>query len=159
MDVINLTEVGMDEWKSPKGKFGCYMQNLSVALGHEPMSTDRLRQHPFEVEIHRVPPGKVNFPYHSHGVAWEYYQVTSGQGIVRHEGGETQVGPGDCFIFKPNASHQICNEGSEDLIFMIISDNPTGDTIHYPDSGKWLVDYPGQKLLREGLQDYFEGEE
>ena len=40
MRKINLKDVPEQEKKSPKGKFGRFMKNISVALGREPESLD-----------------------------------------------------------------------------------------------------------------------
>src|SRR5258705_6391243 len=35
----------------------------------------------------RIAPGKTPYPYHSHSAQWEFYQVISGKGSVRHQEG------------------------------------------------------------------------
>ena len=156
---INTKDVPEESWSSPKGKFAGSSKEISIALGRKPLSTDLRERHPFDVEITRVPPGKTPYPYHSHSAQWEFYHVLSGQGIVRHEDGTTPVVAGDAFIFEPGQPHQITNDGSEDLVFYVIADNPIGESGYYPDSKKWSVRSPERKLIRgEGLE-YYEGEE
>jgi uncharacterized cupin superfamily protein len=107
----------------------------------------------------RIPPGKSVCPFHSHSAQWEFYHVISGQGIVRHDDGFTEIEPGDSFIFQPGEAHQLTNNGSQDLIIMIVADNPIGESCYYPDSQKWLVRSPDSRLMRSDPIDYYDGEE
>lgn len=159
MKKVNLRDIADDPWVSPGGKFGSVSQNISEALGRKPHSTDLLERHPFDIELCRVPAGKSNYPYHSHSAQWEYYQVISGQGTVRHAGGTTAIETGDTFIFAPGEPHQITNGAGSELVMLVVADNPLGDTCHYPDSNKWLVRSPERRLVRSEPLDYFDGEE
>jgi uncharacterized cupin superfamily protein len=151
-----LTEVS---WTSPKGRFAGASKEISEALGRKPHSTDLRERHPFDVEILRVPSGKIAYPYHSHSAQWEFYHVISGKGSVRHSGGTTTVEAGDAFIFEPGEPHQIGNSGLEDLVVYVVADNPIGESCYYPDSQKWLVRSPERKVLRGEELDYYAGEE
>lgn len=159
MKKVNTRYIEAESDTSPKGAFAASTIGLSLALGRDAMSTDLDKRHPFDVEISRIPPGKKLCPYHSHSAQWEFYHVISGRGTVRHEGGTTDVEPGDAFIFKPGEPHQMINNGKEDFVFYVIADNPIGDSCHYPDSGKWLVRSPERKLIRSEGLDYYDGEE
>lgn len=159
MNKVNLSTVAERECISPSGKYATFAKEVSVALGREPMSTDLDRRHPFDVSICRVPPGKRNFPFHSHSAQWEFYQVLSGKGVVRHADGETPIATGDAFVFRPGEPHQLLNDGSEDLVVSVVADNPIGESCHYPDSGKWLVRSPERALIRSKPLDYWDGED
>jgi uncharacterized cupin superfamily protein len=159
MKKVNLNTFEPEPWDSPKGTFAGRYQAVSIALGRDRHSTDLMTRHPFDVEIATIPPGKKNYPYHSHSAQWEYYQVMTGTGVVRHQDGETAIEPGDAFIFKPGEPHQITNTGTEDLVLFTVADNPVGEVCHYPDSGKWLVHTPGRTIVRSEPLDYFDGEE
>ncbi len=159
MQKVNTNQLEELSWASPKGKFVGAGKQVSEALGRNPKSTDWLERHPFDVEICRIPPGKVPYPYHSHSAQWEFYHVISGRGLVRHQAGEMAVEPGDAFLFKPGEPHQIRNGGAEDLVLYVVADNPMGESCHYPDSGKWLVRSPDFRLVRSESLDYFDGEE
>jgi uncharacterized cupin superfamily protein len=156
---INTNDIDEDKWTSPKGTFVGAGRQVSIALGRDPLSTDLMKRHPFDVEIMRVPPGQKPYPYHSHSAQWEFYHVISGQGIVRDEDGTTPVVAGDAFMYEPGQPHQFVNDGTEDLLVYVIADNPVGESCHYPDSNKWVVRSPERRLMRSEPLDYFDGEE
>ena len=162
MRKINTDEMEEISWSSPKGKFCGAGKEVSEALGRKPLSTNLRERHPFDVEILRIPPGKSAYPYHSHSAQWEFYHVISGQGLVRHKDGTTEIEAGDAFIFEPDQPHQITNSGSTsraDLILYVVADNPIGESCHYPDSQKWVVRSPERGLIRSDPLDYYDGEE
>lgn len=159
MKKINLRDIPDEKWTSPKGKFQASAKEVSVALGREPLSTDLLKRHPFDVEICRVAPGQTPYVYHSHSAQWEFYHVLSGRGTVRHQEGKTPIEAGDAFVFKPGEPHQLTNDGTEDLVVLVVADNPIGETCHYPDSKKWVVRSPERRLIRSEPLDYYDGEE
>ena len=159
MKKINTHTLEEHTWTSPKGKFGGAGKEVSEALGRQPLSTDLMQRHPFDVEILRIPPGQTPYPYHSHSAQWEFYHVISGRGQVRDEEGMTPIETADAFLFKPGEAHQIINESDADLILYVVADNPIGESCHYPDSGKWLVRSPGRHLIRSESLEYYDGEE
>jgi uncharacterized cupin superfamily protein len=159
MQKINVRDIPESSWASPKGKYASLDKELSVALGRKPGSTDSRELHPFDVEICRVPAGKCACPYHSHSAQWEFYQVLAGRGEVRHQEGRTPIETGDVFLFKPGEPHQLINSGTEVLTILIVADNPSGESCHYPDSGKWLVRSPERRLVRSESLEYLDGEE
>lgn len=156
---INTHQMPWESWPSPKGKFDCAGKGVSEALGRKPQSTDLMERHPFDVEICRIPPGKPNYPYHSHSAQWEFYHVIAGKGLARHQDGTTPIEAGDAFLFKPGEPHQLINDGTGDLILYVVADNPIGETCHYPDSQKWVVRSPERRLIRSEPLDYYDGEE
>ena len=159
MNIVNSQDIPEETFTSPHGKFSAAFKGLSIALGREPDSHDLNHRHPFDVEITRVPAGKKICPFHSHSAQWEFYHVLSGSGLVRHEAGEKPITAGDTFIFKPGEAHQISGGETEELVILLVADNPVGESCHYPDSKKWLVRSPERKLIRSQNLDYFDGEE
>lgn len=161
MKKINTNDLEEYAWDSPKGKYGGTGKGLSEALGWDAQGTEPRARHPFAVEIMRLKPGQVPYPYHSHSAQWEFYHVISGQGTARDETGRTPIVAGDAFIYGPGEAHQLFNDGTEDLLIYVIADNPLGESCYYPDSKKWLVRSPERTLLRgDGPPvDYFDGEE
>jgi uncharacterized cupin superfamily protein len=146
-------------WTSPKGKFAGAGKEISEALGRKIHSTDLMERHPFDVEICRISPGKIAYPYHAHSAQWEFYHLISGNGSVRDQEGITPIEPGDAFIFRPGEPHQIINNGTRDLILYLVADNPIGESCHYPDSNKWLVRSPERRVIRSDGVEYYDGEE
>jgi uncharacterized cupin superfamily protein len=159
MKKINTRDMPEEPWTSPKGKYALADKNISIGLGRDPNSGDASKRHPFDVEICRVPAGKIACPFHSHSAQWEFYHVISGNGVVRDNDGTTPIGPGDAFIFGPGQPHQIASDASGDLVLYIVADNPIGESCHYPDSKKWLVRSPERALIRSEPLDYHDGEE
>jgi uncharacterized cupin superfamily protein len=159
MKKVNTKDLPELTWSSPKGKFEGAGKQVSEALGRKPLSMNLTERHPFDVEIFRIPPGKTPYPYHSHSAQWEFYYVMSGSGVVRHKDGTTPIEPDDAFIFQPDEPHGFLNDSSEDLVLMVIADNPIGESAYYPDSKKWLVRSPERRLMRGEPLDYFDGEE
>jgi uncharacterized cupin superfamily protein len=158
MNKINLAEVPIVERKSPKGKFRLLRQNISRALsGVNGLEKAGLKQ-PFDVELVRLLPRAVNWPYHSHSAQWEFYFIVSGRGQVRTPDGNFDVRDGDCFIHPPGEPHQMTNTGAMDLVYYVIADNVLSDVAHYPDSKKWKI--AGQENpVRVQPANYYDGEE
>lgn len=142
---VNVDDIA-ELFKTKEGRQG-YGRFISEALGRQPASMNVLERHPFDVEILRVPPHGVPYRYHSHSAQWEYYQVISGNGVVRHAAGRTEIAQGDAFIFKPGEPHQLLNESDADLTLLVVADNPVGDFAYYPDEQMWLVFCPDRRYL------------
>ena len=161
MKKINVNDVPEESSVSPKGGFAASYKGVSEALGRDRTSLDLGKRHPFDLEICRIPPGKTLCPYHAHSAQWEMYLVISGTGRVRHEGGTTEVVPGDAFIFRPTEAHALSNAGETDFVYYVIADNPVGDCCHYPDSGKVSFrKLDGSRTLMRGAEaEYYDGEE
>jgi uncharacterized cupin superfamily protein len=143
---------------SPQGKYALARRSLSVAAGGQKDIGTWGGGHPFDVEIQCIMPGKVNFPFHEHSAQWEAYYILSGSGQVRTPKGKEAVKAGDYLVFPPGEAHQIINNGSEDLTFFVIANQPQADVIHYPDSGKWMTK-PHKKSFEMQEVEYFKGEE
>ena len=157
--IVDTNQLPEESWSSPKGKYAGAGKQVSEALGRNPQSTDLRERHPFDIEICRIPAGKIAYPFHSHSAQWEFYHVISGRGQVRHSEGTSAIQPGDAFLFEPGQPHQLINDSPEDLVVYVVADNPIGETCHYPDSGKWLVRSPERRLIRSEPVPYFDGEE
>ena len=159
MKKINVKDVSESFSISPKGKFARGVKDVSVALGRKPESLDLHERQPFDVQVCRIPAGKTRCPFHQHTAQFEFFQVLSGVGSVRHKDGVTQVLPGDAFQFAPGRPHQLINHGSEDFVVLIVADNPLSEACYYPDSDKWSIEAPEGPILKSQRVDYFEGEE
>ncbi|MDQ2659250.1 MAG: cupin domain-containing protein [Verrucomicrobiota bacterium] len=159
MRKINTKDLEEYTWTSPKGKFNGAGIALSEGLGRDPLSTDLKTRHPFDVEIMRLAPGQVPYPFHSHSAQWEFYYVLSGRGTARDADGTKPIEAGDALLAPPEDPHAFTNDGTEDLVIMVVADNPVGESAYYPDSKKWLVRSPERRLMGGEALDYFDGEE
>jgi len=155
--IANLQSIETAETRSPGGRFALLRKHLSRALGHPRDGGVWNGGHPFEVEHAEIPPGKQNFPFHSHAAAWEFYWILSGRGTLRTEMHRREIGEGDFFICLPGEAHQLTAAPETALRYLVIANNPMADLIHYPDSEKWNTK-PGRRLFR-GQLDYYDGEE
>lgn len=123
---------------------------------------------PFDMDQVTLPPGKRNFPHHSHAALWEMYYIVSGTAVVRIDGESHEVSAGDSIMCPPGVAHQIINESDDDVIYLVISNDPPFDSCFYPDSGKLLVsptrvwkEHPGKEryFWTETEEEYYTGEE
>ena len=85
--------------------------------------------------------------------------MISGRGSVRHQDGTTPIEAGDAFVFKPGEPHQLINDSAEDMVLYVVADNPIGESVHYPDSRKWMVRSPERRIFRGEPLDSYDGEE
>ena len=158
MNKINLSQVPVEETVSPKGRFRLSFQDIAQAmLGKRPPAGEH--PHPFEVELVKLPPRAVNYPYHSHSAQWEFYLIVQGRGQMRSPDGLTEIREGDCLMLPPSEPHQLINTGASELVYYVIADNVASDVCYYPDSDKWAL--PGQSKpvrVKSGV-DYYDGEE
>ena len=156
MKIVRLDEVPSRSYQSPKGRFAGTRQEISVALGAR--LENPLRLHPFEIELVTLPPGALNFPYHSHSAEFELYVIVSGRGQVRDLEGLIEISAGDCFVFPPGQPHQLINNSEAPLSYYVVANNVPTDACFYPDSNKWAID-PVESCFRITEAPYYDGEE
>jgi uncharacterized cupin superfamily protein len=158
MSKINIEDIPWTTWKSPKGKFSSVYKDISIALGAKPNTPVGAGGHPFDLCLEKLAPGEISCPFHSHAAQWELFYVVSGTGTVRLQEEKQTVQAGDAILHPPGEAHQITNTGGEDLVYLIIADNPPLDVCHYPDSDKWAI-YPGTRFYRVSDDEYWDREE
>jgi uncharacterized cupin superfamily protein len=130
-----IADTEEDPFNSPKGDFGAVFRE---------MFTVEKTKCPFDLEHVTMPPGKKNFPFHSHGALWEMYYVISGSAKMRTDEETVELNAGDGYLCRPGLAHQIINDTEQDFVYLVISNDPPYDACYYPDSGKLLP--RGQKL-------------
>lgn len=159
MKKIHLSEVPTEHRCSPGGRFEMERKHVSLALGGIKDVGSWGGGHPFDVELATLPPGKANYPMHSHAAQTEYYIILSGEGLLhRDEGDSETLVAGEHFICHPGDAHQIENHGSEPLVFYVISDHHPADVGTYTKTGKrWL--HPERRVVTVEDADYYTGEE
>jgi uncharacterized cupin superfamily protein len=158
MSKVNVDDLAWTTWRSPKGKFSSSYKEISIALGAKADAPVGAGGHPFDLCLERLQPGEVSCPFHSHAAQWEMFYVISGSGTVRLTDGNVAIKPGDTILHPPDEAHQITNTGDQDLVYLLIADNPPFDRCRYPDSGKWS-DVVGKTYFRRIDADYWDGEE
>jgi len=67
-----------------------------------------------------VPPGKSS-QAHYHKVSEETYYILKGVGLMRVDAKTFRLHPGQACLIKPLETHQIDNEGEDDLEFLTVS--------------------------------------
>ena len=96
MKKINLNKMPWTNRRSPKGKYRIAYRNVAAEFrsgnNHGPRFRDKP---PFEFAVVRVRPGAANFPFHSHAAEWEFYQIVSGNGVMRAGKKRFKVAAGD----------------------------------------------------------------
>ncbi len=86
------------------------------------------------------------------------FVFVAGNGMVRHGHEQRPVRAGDVALHPPGAPHQVTNTGVSDLDYLLLSDNPLLDAVHYPDSNKWGL-LPAGGFFRPSYVDFWQGEE
>ncbi|MDO8540127.1 MAG: cupin domain-containing protein [Opitutaceae bacterium] len=155
---VNLAELPWEPWQSPKGKFRATGKEISVALGAVWNADIHHGGHPFDLEYAKIPAGHSGCPYHSHATQSELFVILAGAGTVRAGDQTLTVTAGDVILHPPGEAHQLINSGTEELVYLLVADNPPADYWYYPDSNKWGIRSP-RKIFRPQEVDYWEGEE
>lgn len=155
---VNIETLPWEPWDSPKGKFRAASKELSIGVGAKRNTPTGLGGHPFDLEYGRLLPGECGCPYHSHASQWECYFFLSGTVSVRTPAGTTTMKAGDVVLHPPGEAHQFTNTGTDEVLYLLIADNPAVDYWYYPDSNKWGLRAP-RKFFRMAETDYWDGEE
>lgn len=72
----------------------------------------------------RVPPGRREVRhYHRH--AYQFFHVLSGVATLEVDGRIVQLGPGEGYPVPPGLPHQLANDGTADLEFLVVSAPPS----------------------------------
>jgi uncharacterized cupin superfamily protein len=159
MKKIHLDHVAVEHRRSPAGKYELQRQHVSLALGGVKDGGTWAGGHPFDVELTSLPPGKCNYPLHSHAAQWEHYIILYGEGLFHGENGVREtVKAGDHIICPPGEAHQLENTGSDALTYYVIADHHPADITTYPRTGKRQLK-PEYRVVQTADTDYYAGEE
>jgi len=158
MKPVKESSIPWSEQRSPKGRYHLFRRHISEALGAPRDAGVAGGGHPFDIEMAKLPPGGMNFPFHAHSSQWEVYIILSGSGVLRIGEDVVDISGGESFVCPPGTAHQLKNTGAKELVYYIIADNPPADLIHYPDSNKWLTKPQKQCFTMEKVE-YFAPED
>ena len=128
--IVRAAERDSNGRESPTGKFSIVRKSIFTCPD---------TGSPFDLDHVTLSPGKRNFPHHSHAALWEMYYIISGKAVVRIDEETHDVETGDTIVCPPGMAHQIINESDEEVVYLVISNDPPFDSCYYPDSGKMLV--------------------
>ena len=78
--IAQISSIEVEEQISPGGKFALRRRLVSEALRAQDPDD---REAPFDIEFAQLPPGKCNYPHHSHATEWELYYALSGAAMLR----------------------------------------------------------------------------
>jgi mannose-6-phosphate isomerase-like protein (cupin superfamily) len=67
-----------------------------------------------DLHVNRIRAGSAPGPYHLHTACENVYLVLSGDVVVRIDGVDHRLGPGDAAFIPPGVPHSATNAGSED---------------------------------------------
>ncbi|HEX3730074.1 MAG TPA: cupin domain-containing protein [Opitutaceae bacterium] len=159
MRLVHESQVPIERRQSPKGAFELTRQHISLALGGVKDKGPWGGGHPFDVERVVLPPGKKNYPCHSHAAQTEHYIIVAGEGkAMDGEGKLHPIRAGDHLICLPGEAHQLVNDSKAPLEYFVIADHHPADVTTYPKTGKRQLK-PEGRYVRLQDADYYEGEE
>lgn len=159
MKIVNETHIPSEHRRSPHGAYELFRKPIALALGGLKDIGRWGGGIPFDIEMATLPPGKMNYPLHSHAAQTEYYMIVSGRGVVLdQEGNAFDIGAGDHFVTRPGVAHQIRASPESELVYYVIADNPPADVISYPKTGKRFIKPENRFLEVKDSEYYAEGE-
>jgi len=113
--------------------------------------------------LYELPPGQSICPYHYEYPEEEWLVVLAGRVLLRHPGGEQELGKGDvvCFPPGPEGAHKVTCLGEDVARVLMSSTKQTPAIAVYPDSDKVSI-FPGDDrdrlTMRRATLDYWDGE-
>jgi len=161
--VVNLDDIELKR-HARKERFESSQASVAQRIGGRKLGS----------RLVRLPPGKKAWPFHNHHTNEEMYVILKGEGQLRFGSERMPVRARDVFVAPPGGqetAHQIINDSSEELEYLVISTMEEPDVTEYPDTGKFGViagSPPGGKpegrtftifSHLSNVADYWEGEE
>ena len=156
MKKINLSELELEyDGEDPEG-YRAGMSRFGPSIGAAMLGAT----------VYQLPPGQSICPYHYEYGNEEWAIVLEGRPILRHPGGEEEVGPMDviCFPNGPDGAHKFTNRTEETVRVMLLSTKNDPAIAVYPDSDK-IGAWPGPEfredhilVRRESNTHYYDGE-
>ena len=150
---VNYSELGPEYDDTDPDGYRAGMVRFGPALGAEKLGAS----------LYELPPGQSICPYHYEYPDEEWLLVVEGRVVLRHEGGEMELGRGDlvCFPPGPDGAHKVTCLGEETARVVMISTKEKPGIAVYPDSGKvgiWPGDERDVLMMRRDKLEYYDGE-
>jgi uncharacterized cupin superfamily protein len=100
------------------------------------------------VHLITIAPGDRSTEYHFHHYEEECVYVLSGRGTAVMGDQTHPLGPGD-FLGHPidKVAHEMINDGTEPLVFLVVGQRLAQDITDYPRQGKRLYRHSGERSL------------
>jgi len=161
--VLNIADIELMDFGSPKGKFKAKLGRMGPVLGARKLGA----------MLTILEPGKRAFPFHRHHAIEEMFYIVEGSGEYRYGDEAHAIRPGDLLsapVGDGTEAHQIVNTGSATMKFLAFSTMDEVDIVEYPDSGKFRAYSAGKggdprnarfnRLIGEAKDAaFFQGEE
>lgn len=102
----------------------------------------------FGVVLTRIVPGGQSSFRHAHAKQDEFVWVVEGEVVLETNAGRQVLKAGTCAGFPAGAgeAHRFLNEGTRDVLLLVVGDRTAGDAVSYPD-----VDLAGRYDEATGL--------
>ena len=89
-----------------------------------------------DLHVNRIRTGSAPGPYHLHTRAENAYLVVSGEVVVRIDGEDHRLGPGDAAFIPPGVAHSATNVGTADAELIEIYAPADVDFVEVADTGR-----------------------
>jgi len=89
-----------------------------------------------DLHVNRILAGSAPGPYHLHTSAENAYLVVSGEVVVRIDGEDHRLGPGDAAFIPPGVPHSATNVGNADVELIEIYAPADVDFVEVADTGR-----------------------
>jgi uncharacterized cupin superfamily protein len=111
----------------------------------------------FGVNICTLKPGAASSQRHWHENEDEFVYVLEGEVVLREDGGETVLKPGDAAAWKagvPNG-HCLINRSNRDAVFIEVGTRATTERAHYSEIDMMVVrDEKGARYIKKNGEPY-----
>lgn len=92
--------------------------------------------HAVDVHVNRLRPGALPGPYHLHTSSENVYVLLSGRLVLRLDGIDVELGPGDAAFIPPGVPHSATNAGEEEAVLIEIYAPGGADFVEVPPEGR-----------------------
>jgi uncharacterized cupin superfamily protein len=100
----------------------------------------------FGVNLTRLAPGAISSLRHAHTKQDEFVYIVRGRPTLHTNEGRLQLAPGMCAGFRAGTgnAHHLCNDTSDEVLYLEIGDRMPGDEVTYPEDDLRVVRIGGK---------------